>query len=138
MASNQLAQCHINGLSLRCGPDQLLGLVQNGIVDIDVGAHYTTEYTSIGVLRRACRSRQLSARCSILGACLARRNVAFRWYVAVQTAAIEHEGWLPALRRSRQLTVSAYGHLFAFAILIGIISEVPLAIGRAGVTGHDT
>jgi hypothetical protein len=64
--------------------------------------------------------------------------LAFRWYVAVQTAAIEHEGWLPALRRSRQLTVGAYGHLFAFAILIGIIGEVPLAIGRAGVTGHDT
>ena len=38
----------------------------------------------------------------------------------------------------RQLTVGVYGHLFAFAILIGIISEVPLAIGRTGVTGHDT
>jgi hypothetical protein len=62
----------------------------------------------------------------------------FRWFVAVQAAAIEHEGWLPALRRSRQLTVGVYGHLFAFAILIGIIGEVPLAIGRAGVTGHDT
>jgi len=62
----------------------------------------------------------------------------FRWYVAVQAAAIEQEGWLPALRRSRQLTVGVYGHLFAFAILIGIIGEVPLVIGRAGVTGHDT
>src|ERR1700722_1686913 len=64
--------------------------------------------------------------------------LAFRWYVAVQTAAIEHEGWLPALRRSRQLTVGVYGHLFGFGILIGIISEVPLVIGGAGVTGHDT
>jgi hypothetical protein len=64
--------------------------------------------------------------------------LAFRWYVAVQTAAIEHEGWLPALRRSRQLTVGVYGHLFGFGILIGIISEVPLVIGRVGVTGHDT
>ncbi len=64
--------------------------------------------------------------------------LAFRWYVAVQTAAIEREGWLPALRRSRQLTVGAYGHLFGFGLLVGIISEVPLAIGRAGVTGHDT
>jgi hypothetical protein len=64
--------------------------------------------------------------------------LAFRWYVAVQAAAIEHKGWLPALRRSRQLTVRVYGHLFGFGILIGIISEVPLVIGRAGVTGHDT
>jgi hypothetical protein len=64
--------------------------------------------------------------------------LAFRWYVAVQVAAIENQGWLSALRRSRQLTVGVYGHLFGFGILIGIIGEVPLAIGRAGVTGHDT
>jgi hypothetical protein len=62
----------------------------------------------------------------------------FRWYVAVQAAAIEHEGWLPAMRRSRQLTVGAYGHLFGFGILIAIIGGVPLFIARAGVTGHDT
>jgi len=64
--------------------------------------------------------------------------LAFRWYVAVQAAAIEHEGWLPAIRRSRELTVGVYGHLFGFAILIGIISEIPLVIGRAAATGHDT
>jgi hypothetical protein len=64
--------------------------------------------------------------------------LAFRWYVAVQAAAIEHDGWLPALRRSRQLTAGVYGHLFGFGILIGIIGEVPLVIGRVGVTGHDT
>jgi hypothetical protein len=64
--------------------------------------------------------------------------LAFRWYVAVQAAAIEHGGWLPAMRRSRELTVGVYGHLFGFGILIGIIGEVPLVIARAGVTGHDT
>ena len=64
--------------------------------------------------------------------------LAFRWYVAVQAAAIEHEGWLPALRRSRQLTVGVYGHLFGFGILVGVISEVPILIGRVGVTGRDT
>jgi hypothetical protein len=47
----------------------------------------------------------------------------FRWYVTVQAAAIEREGWLPASRRSRQLTVGVHGYLFAFAILIGIVSE---------------
>lgn len=62
----------------------------------------------------------------------------FRWYVAVQAAAIEHEGWLPAMRRSRELTRGAYGHLFGFGILIWIISGLPLLIARAGVTGHDT
>jgi hypothetical protein len=62
----------------------------------------------------------------------------FRWYVAVQAAAIEHEGWLPAIRRSRELTRGVYVHLFGFGILIGIIAEVPLLLARAGVTGHDT
>ncbi len=64
--------------------------------------------------------------------------LAFRWYVAVQAAAIEHEGWFPAMRRSRELTAGVYGHLFAFGILIAIIGQVPLVIARAGVTGHDT
>jgi len=64
--------------------------------------------------------------------------LAFRWYVAVQAAAIEHEGWLPAIRRSRELTRGVYGHLFGFGILIYLIAEVPLLIGRAVVTGHDS
>jgi hypothetical protein len=64
--------------------------------------------------------------------------LAFRWYVAVQAAAMEHEGWLPAIRRSRELTRGVYGHLFGFAIAIGLIAEVPLLLGRAAVTGHDT
>lgn len=62
----------------------------------------------------------------------------FRWYVAVQAAAIEHDGWLAAIRRSRELTVGIYGHLFGFSILIGIIGSVPLFVGKAAATGHDT
>jgi len=62
----------------------------------------------------------------------------FRWYVAVQAAAIEREGWLPAMRRSRQLTGEIYGHLFAFALLVGFITAVPMAVARAAATGHDT
>jgi hypothetical protein len=64
--------------------------------------------------------------------------LSFRWYVAVQAAAIEREGWLPSMRRSRELTRGVYGHLFGFGILIGIIAEVPLVVARAVVTGHDT
>jgi hypothetical protein len=64
--------------------------------------------------------------------------LAFRWYVAVQAAATENEGWLPAIRRSRELTRGVYGHLFAFGLLIGIVAELPLTVARAGVTGRDT
>lgn len=49
----------------------------------------------------------------------------FRWYVVAQAAAIENEGWLPALRRSRQLAAGRYGHMFVFAVLVALIVSVP-------------
>lgn len=60
-----------------------------------------------------------------------------RWYVVAQAAAIEHEGWLPALRRSRQLTAGHYRHLIAFEIYLTLITSVPtLLVGFA--FGHET
>ncbi|HEX4464909.1 MAG TPA: hypothetical protein VH042_09755 [Solirubrobacterales bacterium] len=60
-----------------------------------------------------------------------------RWYVVAQAAAIEHEGWSPALRRSRQLTASHYRHLIVFAIYVALITFVPtLLVGFA--FGHET
>jgi hypothetical protein len=60
-----------------------------------------------------------------------------RWYVVAQAAAIEHEGWLPALRRSRQLTAGNYGHIFVFGIYVALITTVPtLLVGFA--FGHRT
>jgi hypothetical protein len=60
-----------------------------------------------------------------------------RWYVVAQAAAIEYEGWLPALRRSRQLTEDHYGHIFVFAIYVALITTVPtLLVGFA--FGHQT
>jgi hypothetical protein len=59
------------------------------------------------------------------------------WYVVAQAAAIEHEGWLPALRRSRQLTAGHYRHLVVFAIYVTLITVLPtLLIGLA--FGHET
>lgn len=60
-----------------------------------------------------------------------------RWYVVAQAAAIEHEGWLPALRRSRQLTASHYRHLIVFGIYLALITTVPtMLVGFA--FGHET
>ena len=60
-----------------------------------------------------------------------------RWYVVAQGSAIEREGWLPALRRSRQLTAGNYGHIFVFGIYVGLITTVPtLLVGLA--FGHRT
>jgi hypothetical protein len=44
VAGDQLTQRHINGLALRSSPYQLLSLVQNAVVDLDVGAH-TLQHT---------------------------------------------------------------------------------------------
>jgi hypothetical protein len=49
----------------------------------------------------------------------------FRWAVAAQVAAIEHQGWLPALRRSRELTEERYRHIFVFFIYVGLITITP-------------
>lgn len=60
-----------------------------------------------------------------------------RWYVVAQAAAIEDEGWIPALRRSRALTAGNYGHVIVVAILLGLISGVPtVLVGLA--FGHET
>jgi hypothetical protein len=61
-----------------------------------------------------------------------------RWVVVAQAAAIEHEGWLPALRRSRELSADHYWHIFAFLVCVGLILVVPVLLGGAVFGHHDT
>jgi hypothetical protein len=61
-----------------------------------------------------------------------------RWFVVAQTAAIEQDGWLPALRRSGQLTDGHYGHIFIFSIYIGLITEVPVLLVGLGFGDDST
>jgi hypothetical protein len=61
-----------------------------------------------------------------------------RWFVVAQAAAIEHEGWLPALRRSGRLTEGHYGHIFVFAVYIGLIVVVPTLLIGFGFGHHST
>jgi len=51
-----------------------------------------------------------------------------RWLVVAQAAAIERDGWLPALRRSHELVRGHYGHVIVFALVVGVIVAVPLAL----------
>jgi hypothetical protein len=44
-----------------------------------------------------------------------------RWSVVAQVAALEHEGWIPSLKRSQQLTRGHFGHIFGLLILILLI-----------------
>lgn len=48
--------------------------------------------------------------------------LALRWSVVAQVAALEHDGWLPSLRRSRELTREHYGHIFGLLLVTGLLS----------------
>jgi hypothetical protein len=61
-----------------------------------------------------------------------------RWAVVAQAAAIEHEGWLPALRRSHRLAEGSYRHVAAFIVLVTAITLVPSIAGGIVFGHHDT
>jgi hypothetical protein len=54
--------------------------------------------------------------------------LAVRWSVVAQTAAVDHEGWLPALRRSGRLAAGNYGHIFGLLVVVWVAT---IAIGVA-------
>lgn len=60
-----------------------------------------------------------------------------RWAVVAQAAAIEHEGWLPALRRSADLTDGNYFHVFIFFTVIGLIASVPVLLAGFAFEGRE-
>lgn len=45
-----------------------------------------------------------------------------RWSVVAQVAAVEHEGWIPALRRSGQLTEEHYARILGLLLVTGVLS----------------
>jgi hypothetical protein len=61
-----------------------------------------------------------------------------RWYVVAQAAAIERDGWLPALRHSHQLTKTHYGHIFVFSIYLALIVSVPTLLVGLGFEHRST
>lgn len=63
--------------------------------------------------------------------------LSLRWAVVAQSAAIEHEGWLPALRRSADLSDGHYMHIFIFIFLVGLIATAPLLIGEIALEGES-
>jgi hypothetical protein len=65
--------------------------------------------------------------------------LSLRWSVVAQTAAVEQEGWLPALRRSGQLTAGHYWHVFGLYFLIGALDFGVLSIAAGAIgSGRGT
>jgi hypothetical protein len=62
----------------------------------------------------------------------------FRWFVVAQVAAIDNEGWLEALRGSRQLTAGRYLDIFFFVLCLGLILLVPTQAIVLAFGPHDT
>ncbi|HEX4466395.1 MAG TPA: hypothetical protein VH025_04350 [Solirubrobacteraceae bacterium] len=54
-----------------------------------------------------------------------------RWAVAAQAAAMDGEGWMPALSASWALTRGSFGHIFGLLFLVGIVNEGVTAAVRA-------
>jgi hypothetical protein len=65
--------------------------------------------------------------------------LSLRWSVVAQTAAVDHEGWLPALRRSSKLTAGHYWHVFRVLVAIGFLTFLIAVVTGAVVGGgHGT
>ncbi len=61
--------------------------------------------------------------------------LALRWSVVAQTAAVDHEGWLPALRRSAKLSAGNYWHIFRVIVAVGLLTFVIAAVAGAATGG---
>ena len=65
--------------------------------------------------------------------------LALRWSVVAQTAAVDHEGWLPALRRSSRLAAGSYRHIFRLLFAVGVLTfVVGLLAGAVTAGGRGT
>lgn len=62
----------------------------------------------------------------------------FRLVVTAQTAAIERQGWMPALRRSWGLTEGSLLHVFFFVICTGLITALPALLINRALSGATT
>lgn len=64
--------------------------------------------------------------------------VFIRWNVAAQAAAIDHEGWSQALRRSWGLTERQFWRVFGFVVSIMVIIAVPVFLLRIPFAHQST
>jgi len=64
--------------------------------------------------------------------------LALRWSVVAQTAAVDHEGWLPALRRSRGLTAGNYWRILGLLLTVGVLSFAVSSAASAASVGSST
>jgi hypothetical protein len=62
--------------------------------------------------------------------------LAIRWAVVAQAAALENNGWLEALRSSRRMTATHYGHVFVLIAFTGILIAVVSLGARALPLGN--
>jgi hypothetical protein len=61
--------------------------------------------------------------------------LSLRWAVVAQVASMEHEGWIPALDGSRQLTRGHYLHILGLGVIVTILTGGLTLSARAIPTG---
>jgi hypothetical protein len=60
------------------------------------------------------------------------------WAVVAQAAAIEREGWQPALSRSGELVDGHYIHVTIFLVMVEAITTAPFFVGGLAFGHHET
>src|SRR5271165_2788533 len=60
--------------------------------------------------------------------------LSLRWAVVAQTAAMQPDGWLPALRRSRDLTQGHYWHIVGLLLIVGVLNA-GITFGARAIPG---
>lgn len=58
--------------------------------------------------------------------------LALRWSVVAQAAAVENEGWMPSLSRSRKLTAGNYGRILGL-LLLGAVPAIGVRLAVAQI-----
>ena len=64
--------------------------------------------------------------------------LSLRWSVVAQAAAIENEGWLPALRRSGLLTAGHYWRIFGLILVTGLLTFAAIRGAAAIPSGSSS
>jgi hypothetical protein len=61
-----------------------------------------------------------------------------RWFVVAQAAAIEQQGWSPALRRSANLTEGHYGYVILLFVYLVVLTAAPALLIELGFGDGST
>jgi hypothetical protein len=111
---------------------------------VDIGADRSPKLASVAV--RGLRVLPVVAAAQIVAGILIALGflaliipgviLSLMWAVVAQTAAIDNEGWMGALGRSRKLTAGHYLHVFGLQLTVGLLTGLVGFVAGVSTTGN--